>query len=64
MLMVTALLQVLVAIATAMLAIMGYQFVTEGSGLHPLLCIVTILFMTIGLIAFNNLPYSKAHPLG
>lgn len=67
MFMLIAMLHLLVTIATVMLSIMGYQYVVEGYGLHPLLCFVLIFFMMVALIAFSAMPsYTtiKAHPQG
>jgi uncharacterized membrane protein len=58
MFMLTALLQVLVAIAIAVLSILGYQYVAEGYGLHPLLCAVAVFIMVIMMIWFHSIPYS------
>ena len=49
MFMVNALFYVLIAIAIAALSILGYQYVTEGYGLHPLVCIAA----SIGMVTMH-----------
>jgi len=67
MFMLISMLHMLVTIATVMLSIMGYQYVNEGYGLHPLICGAAIFFMAVALTAFSLMPsykYVPAHPKG
>lgn len=47
MFMLTSLINIIVAVAIAVLAILGYQYQVEGAGLHPVLCFTTALSLCI-----------------
>lgn len=71
MFMLTSLINLLSAGAIAFYAILGYTYINEGHGLHPLMCIIAVLMLsivthyaTVLLTVRATHAYIKAHPKG
>lgn len=55
MFMLNALFYVLIAACISALSILGYQYVVDGHGLHPLVCVATILTLVVMHLWFTYL---------
>lgn len=59
MFMIHALFYMLIAISIASLSILGYQYTTQGYGLHPLLCIAVCFILVVLHLWFIHLTTPK-----
>jgi len=60
MFMINALFYVLIVICTAALSILGYEYTTQGHGIHPLLGVLTCFILVVLHLWFIHLTVPKA----